>query len=201
MANVLFISEPYLKDNSVINTNIEFKQLRPTIMAVQDMQIQQAIGSPMFEELKAQVIANNVTAANLTLITDYLQPAIMYWVLADSPLLLSYKFTNKGIISHNSDNAVNATQNEINFLAQNYKKKAEWYTERVTDYLCANHVLYPTYVGPVPDGGISPNQNRYTSGLFVGARPAQRRLSDGTGGIETFREPYGCDTGNNNCDC
>ena len=197
MANVLFISEPYLKDNSVINTNIEFKQLRPTIMAVQDMQIQQAIGSPMFDELKAQVIGNTLTAANQTLIEDYLQPAIMYWVLADSPLLLSYKFTNKGIISHNSDNAVNASQNEINFLAQNYKKKAEWYTERVTDYLCANHLLYPTYVGPVPDGGISPNQNRYTSGLFVGARPSQQRLSGGGGGIETFREPYG----NNNCDC
>ena len=193
MANVLFISEQFLKDNTVINANVEFKQLRPTIMAVQDMQIQQAIGSPMFDELKTQAIASTLTAANQTLITDYMQPAIMYWVLADSPLLLSYKFTNKGIISHASDNAANASQNEINFLAKNYKQKAEWYTERMTDYLCANHLLYPTYVGPVPDGGISPNQNTYTSGLFVGSRPSQQRLSGGSGGIETFREPYGCD--------
>jgi hypothetical protein len=192
MANVLFISEQYLKDNSVINTNVEFKQLRESIMTAQDMQIQQAIGSPMFEELKTQVIANTVTAANLILIEDYLQRAIMYWVLADSPLLLSYKFTNKGIISHNSDNAVNASQNEINFLAQNYKKKAEWYTERVTAFLCANSTLYPTYAGAIPEGGISPNQNEYTSGIFVGARPQQQRLSGGYG-IDVFKEPFGCD--------
>lgn len=193
MANVLLISEMFLKNNTVINTNVEFKQLRPTIMAVQDMQIQQAIGSPMFEELKTQVDTATLTAANTTLIEDYLQPAIMYWVLADSPLLLSYKITNKGVVSLNSDNAVNASLSEVNYLAQNYKKKAEWYTERVTTYLCANHVLYPTYVGPVPDGGITPNQNEYTSGLFVGHRPSQQRLSGNGGGIDIFKEPYGCD--------
>ena len=193
MANVLLLSETYLKENSVINTNVEFKQLRPSIMTAQDMQIQQAIGSPMFQELKSQVIGNTLTAANTTLIEDYIQPALMYWVLAEFPLLGSYKFANKGIVTQSSDNAQPAGMDNVNFLAKNYKAKAEWYTEQVTKFLCANLTDYPTYNSSVPDGGIHPRQNSFTAGLFVGRRPTQKRLTDGEGGIPTFKEPYDCD--------
>lgn len=190
MANVLLISENFLKENTGINTNIEFKDMRPTIIAAQDMQIQQAIGSPMYNELKNEITTSTLTAANETLLTDYIQPALMYWVLAEAPLVISYKFANKGIVSHDSDNASPASLNEINFLAQKYKTKAEWYTERITSFLCANHLDYPTYDGEVPDGGIQPNQNQYTSGLFVGRQNPTKRLSGGGYGIDTFIEPY-----------
>lgn len=195
MANVLFISEQFLTDNSVINSNTEFKQLRPTILAAQAMQIQQAIGSPMMDELKDEISNSTLTAANQTLLVDYIQMALLYWVMAEAPLVLSYKYANKGIVKHDSDNAQPASLNEINFLSQRYKSKAEWFTERITDFLCANVLDYPTYAGSVPDGGIHPRQNDYTSGLFVGHQRAQGRL-DGTRGFDVFKEPYGC----NDCD-
>lgn len=191
MADVLFISEQFLTDNTVINSNTEFKQLRPTIIAAQDMQIQQAIGSPMMEELKTQITTSTLTAANTTLLVDYIQKALLYWVMYEAPLVLSYKYANKGIVKHDSDNAQPASMNEMNFLAKKYKDKAEWYTDRITDFLCANVLDYPTYAGSVPDGGIHPRQNEYTSGLFVGRKIIPKRL-DGTGSIDEFREPYGC---------
>lgn len=192
MAGVLFISEDFLTDNSVINSNTEFKQLRPTILAAQEMQIQQAIGSPMMEELEDQITNSTLTSANRTLLVDYIQMALLYWVMSEAPLVLSYKYANKGIVKHDSDNASPATLNEINFLAQRYKSKAEWFTERITDFLCANVLDYPTYAGSVPDGGINPRQNEYTSGLFVGTQRAQGRL-DNTRGFDVFKEPYDCD--------
>lgn len=191
MANVLFISEQFLIDNSVINSNTEFKQLRPTILAAQEMQIQQAIGSPMMDELKDEVTNSTITAANVILL-EYIQQALLYWVMAEAPLVLSYKYANKGIVKHDSDNASPATLNEINFLAQRYKSKAEWFTERITDFLCANVLDYPTYAGSVPDGGIHPRQNDYTSGLFVGTQRPQGRL-DNSRGFNVFKEPYDCD--------
>lgn len=192
MASVLFISETYLKDNSVINSNVEFKQLRPTIIAAQDMQIQQAIGSPMFDELKDQVTNSTVTSANQTLLENYIRPALMYWILAEIPLVLSYKVANKGIVTQDSDNASPAGMDSVNFLAQRYKSKAEWYTDRITDFLCANVTDYPTYAGSVPDGGIAPNQNRYSYGLYAGTKPMQKRLSGDGYGIDIWKEPYSC---------
>jgi hypothetical protein len=43
----LFISEQTLLDNSVINENVSFTQIRPTIVKVQEMRIQPIVGSAL----------------------------------------------------------------------------------------------------------------------------------------------------------
>lgn len=176
MANVLFIREQFLKDNTVINDNVEFKQLRPVIMAAQDMQIQEAIGSSLFNELKAQVIANNVTALNNTLITDYIQPALLYWCMAEAGLVITYKYANKGVVTHNSENQSPSSMNEVNYVSKQYKAKAEWYTKRITEYLLANVDDYPLFM-ECPAYGIAAQQNQYTTGFYVGDKPANKRFA------------------------
>lgn len=176
MANVLFISEQFLKDNTVINDNVEFKQLRPVIMAAQDMQIQEAIGSALFGELKAQAIASTVTALNDTLITDYIQPALLYWCMAEAGLVVTYKYANKGVMTHNSENQNPASMNEVNYVSKQYKAKAEWYTKRITEYLSANVDDYPLFL-ECPAYGIAAQQNQYTTGFFIGGKPSQKRFA------------------------
>jgi hypothetical protein len=176
MSNVLFISEQFLKDNTVINDNVEFKQLRPVIMAAQDMQIQEAIGSALFAELKAQVIASTVTSLNNTLITDYIQPALLYWCLAEAPLVITYKLANKGMVTHNSENQSPASMNEVNYMAKQYRAKAEWYTNRITEYLLLNEQSYPLFM-ECPPHGIAARQNQFTTSLFIGDKPTTKRLA------------------------
>jgi hypothetical protein len=55
MANVLFISETFLKDNTLLHENIDFKYLRPVVLMCQDIHIQHKIGTTLYDELKTQI--------------------------------------------------------------------------------------------------------------------------------------------------
>ena len=58
----LFISEETLLDNSIINENVSYTQIRPTVIKVQEMRIQPIVGSPLYGELVTQVVSGTTTA-------------------------------------------------------------------------------------------------------------------------------------------
>jgi hypothetical protein len=95
MANVLFISETFLKDNTLLHENIDFKYLRPVVLMCQDIHIQHKIGTTLYNELKTQITNSTLTAANLTLLEDYIQPSLLHWVQAEAPTAISYKFSKQ----------------------------------------------------------------------------------------------------------
>ena len=179
MANVLFISETFLKDNTLLHENIDFKYLRPVVLMCQDIHIQHKIGTTLYNELKTQITNSTLTAANLTLLEDYIQPALLHWVQAEAPTAISYKFLNKGVHQQSSENSSNASLDEINFISKRYKDKAEWYTERLVTFLLENESSYPAYANP--DDGldtIQPDTRTYTTGMFLGRRPKFISLED-----------------------
>lgn len=179
MANVLFISETFLKDNTLLHENIDFKYLRPVVLMCQDIHIQHKIGTTLYNELKTQITNSTLTAANLTLLEDYIQPSLLYWVQAEAPTAISYKFLNKGVHQQSSENSSNASLDEINFISKRYKDKAEWYTERLVTFLLENETSYPAYANP--DDGldtIQPDTRTYTTGMFLGRRPKFISLED-----------------------
>ena len=179
MANVLFISETFLKDNTLLHENIDFKYLRPVVLMCQDIHIQHKIGTTLYNELKTQITNSTLTAANLTLLEDYIQPSLLYWVQAEAPTAISYKFLNKGLHQQSSENSSNASLDEINFISKRYKDKAEWYTERLVTFLLENESNYPAYANH--DDGldlIQPDTRTYTTGMFLGRRPKFISLED-----------------------
>lgn len=179
MANVLFISESFVKDNTLLHENIDFKFLRPVIILCQDIHLQPKLGSTLYDQLKAQIIGGSLTAANTTLLNDYIQPMLLYWVQAEAPSAISYKFLNKGLMQQSSENSSAASLDEINFISQKYKDRAEWYTERLVAYLLENDSDYPAYQNP--DDGldvIQPETRVYTSGMYLGRRPKFISLED-----------------------
>ncbi len=179
MANVLFISESFVKDNTLLHENIDFKFLRPVIILCQDIHLQPKLGSTLYDQLKTQIIGGSLTVANTTLLNDYIQPMLLYWVQAEAPSAISYKFLNKGLMQQSSENSSAASLDEINFISQKYKDKAEWYTERLVAYLLENDSDYPAYQNP--DDGldvIQPETRVYTSGMYLGRRPKFISLED-----------------------
>ena len=51
MANVLFISEAYLKNNTLIDDNVDQRLLLPSIKVSQDMRLHPILGTPFYEDL------------------------------------------------------------------------------------------------------------------------------------------------------
>lgn len=145
MALVLFVSEDYLKSFSVINDNVEMKQITPLIDKVQEQRILPAIGTGIFNELKTQIAGSTLTALNTTLLDDYITKAVLWWTLYEAPIFFNYRFMNKGVMVKSSDNSRPAGMDEVNDLRGQFKSDAEFYTNRLILYLVENASSYPLY--------------------------------------------------------
>lgn len=163
---VLFISENKLKESSFINENVDDKLIRATIIQVQDMQIHPILGSALYSELKTQITGSSVTAANQTLLKDYIQPVIVWWVQADGTIPLTYKIMNKSVVKRNSENSTPADLDELFAISDNFKNKAEFYTKRLVKFLQANTDTYPLYFNPGNDvDTLHPYRQAYQTGM------------------------------------
>lgn len=169
MAQVYFISADKLKEDTVISENTDNKLLIPTILMVQDIYIQQLLGTSLYNEIKTQIQSDSVTALNQTLLNDYLQNTIKYYCMAELTTPLTYKFMNKSIVIKNSENSVSASPEQLSQIKNYYLNHAEWYAKRIVRYLQENHTSYPLWLGGnTTIDSIHPRTNTYNTGMFLG---------------------------------
>lgn len=57
MVRAFFISEKFLKDHTALDENIDMKKIRPTIYQCQLQYIEALLGTQLYEDLIAKVIA------------------------------------------------------------------------------------------------------------------------------------------------
>ena len=191
---VLFISENKLKENSFINGNVDDKLIRATIIQVQDMQIHPIIGTGLYNQIKTQISGNTVSAANTTLLQEYIQPVIIWWVQADGTLPMTYKFMNKSVVKRNSENSNPADLDELFAIADNFKNKAEFYTKRLIKFLEANETTYPLFTNPGDDvDTLHPYREAYQTGLnldFDPIKPTSMKYNDSLNENNNFIDNY-----------
>ena len=140
-----FISIEVLKDQSVINENVDSKLLQPTLIMVQDIYLKQVIGKELYAELITQVNAESVTALNTTLLTDYIQPYLINKVVSELVIDVNYKIKNKSLMVGSSDNAQPLDSSGMSIVQTKYRLIAENYRVNLVDYLTENRLDYPLF--------------------------------------------------------
>jgi len=171
MSNVLFIGETYIKESSYIDENVDIKLLRDSILETQDLRILPMVGTGLYDELKTQIQAGTKTTLNNTLLDTYIKPALKYWVLLDSALILTFKIMNKSIVKRTAENTETIQTADLDRLMDHFKIRAEMYSERVTKYLLANNTSYPLFNAPGNSiDTVYPKMNNYTQGLYLGQK-------------------------------
>jgi hypothetical protein len=149
MANfVYFISVTFLKDNTPINENLDDKLLKSAIKEAQEVYIRDIIGSGIYDELQVQTFNGNVTADNTTLLDSYIAPCLKYYTLVESMLPMTFKFLNKSVSSRQAEFAQPVTPQELTLIEQRYRDKAEYYAERLRNFLKEYPQIYPKYLNP-----------------------------------------------------
>lgn len=167
--DVLWMSETYFKENSILNDNTDWKVVQPIMIMTQDQYIQPILGTDLFDEIADQIYTNTVTAANTTLLNLYIRKCIIYYVLSELAPALKYRYHNKGIMVRSSENSQPASLEEIQFEISRWKQKAEWAAERVTNFLVENNTTYPLYYnGNTTIDSIKPNKTNFRSSLYLG---------------------------------
>ena len=171
---VLFISENVLKKSTTINGNVDVELLRPYMKVAQDVHIHPKLGTDLYNKLQSDITGSSLSGNYETLVEDYIQDALVHWTLYESIPFLGYKIMNQNIVRKTSETSENADLSELNYLREVVRNTAEWYTERLIDYLKNNTSLFTEYSSN-SGADLSPTTQNYFSGMNLDKSKQTRR--------------------------
>lgn len=186
MSKAVFISEDYIKQNTNINDNVDVKLLKMAIIEAQELHLLEAIGTALYNDLNTKIIADPDLSGypnELALMRLYVRPMLKYWVLYEATPVLLFKLTNKANSTSTSDNSNPIQYEDMKYSQNQYKAKAQVYTERLIKYLQANYTTFPLYynAGTSIDT-IFPKNEGFTTDWYLGLSYSNGQTND-TGDI------------------
>jgi len=174
MAYVLFISEAKLKDSTAINLNVDVELLLPYVRQAQKLYVETKLGTDLTDKLKAEITAGTLTGAYKTLVDDYIGDMLPNWAFYHAIPFLRFKIENGNIYSKTSETGNALSTEEAQHLREEVRNTAEYYTERLIDYVCNNTSSFPEY-NTNSGSDVNPDQNAYYNGMNL-----ERPMRQGT---------------------
>tara|TARA_R110002167_G_scaffold57618_1_gene163090 strand:+ start:1577 stop:2152 length:576 start_codon:yes stop_codon:yes gene_type:complete len=178
MPYILLISEDKLKDSTAINMNVDVEFLLPYVRIAQKKYIETKLGTNLYEAIKTMISAGtigNVANANYkTLLDDYIADVLVHYAFYEVLPFLRYKVQNNNVVSKTADNSTPLTRAEAQDLRSEISNTAQFYTERLVDYLCNNNNLFPEYTTNT-GSDVNPDSNAYYQGMNL-----ERQIIDDT---------------------
>jgi hypothetical protein len=150
MAEALFITRKDIVTFTSVNGNLDPDKFLFYIKNAQIIQIQNYLGTDLYEEIQGFIIAGTLTEAlnpnHYKLVNDYIKEALIYWAFNEFLPFAGINITNAGIFSQQPENATALDKNRVDFLIQKTRTTAEYFTNRLVDYLQDNaSTLFPKY--------------------------------------------------------
>ena len=172
MKQIYFISVDKLKQRTPVNFNVEPQLLTMSIWDAQEINIQQATGTVLYEKLKTLVESGDISLpenADYKLLLDtFIENALIQWSLCESLNFVWMKIENKSVTTQSSDSSQPVDVAQFRILQGSIKNKAEFFTQRLTNYLKSNSNLYPEYLENSECDEIKPQKTPYFSGIVLG---------------------------------
>tara|TARA_R100000541_G_scaffold36031_2_gene44166 strand:+ start:2210 stop:2788 length:579 start_codon:yes stop_codon:yes gene_type:complete len=176
MAYVLFISEEKLKDSTAINLNVDPNLLLPYVRQAQKLYVEPKLGTDLTQKIKDLIVAGTLNlpanAAYKTLLDDYIGDMLPNWAFYHAVPFLRFKIENGNIYSKTSETGNALSTEESQSLREEVSNTAQYYTERMIEYVTNNLTLFPEY-STNSGADVNPDRNAYYNGMNL-ERPRQQ---------------------------
>jgi hypothetical protein len=141
-----FITETYLKENCPISGNLEIKDIYPFAKTAQDMNIQEVLGTALYDRLMDSLNASpqNYTP-NEAVLLKLCRSALVWLTCYHALPNIWIKLRNVGLVKQAGENLTSVDLNEMTFIRSEYNDNATFYLNRLKDYLCENSSLFSEY--------------------------------------------------------
>lgn len=159
-----------LKERTTMHTNVEEKMIYPEIKAAQDMYVLPILGTALFDKILTEIDGNTLQGAYKTLVDDYLVDMLCYYTLSEMPENINYQFSNRGVVTKQSDNAQVPSMSDLYAIVAKYKNRAEHYQKAAIKYLKQNApTLFPEYINPGSGiDTVQPDDNAFSNPIYLG---------------------------------
>ena len=171
--NILFISPALLKSRTAISSSIDDDILKSQIKLAQDIYVQPALGSTLYLRLQTGVSDSGLTPNEKTLINTYITDSLIWYTMSLLPFALGYQVFAKGVLQKTSEESNAPTRADLELISSQHKQSAEFYKQRLINYLRQNYTLYAQYMTPGEGlDVIFPEKKSFTCPIYLG--PAKK---------------------------
>ena len=167
MTDILLITEQSIKNITNISDNMAGKLLLTAIRESQEINLREILGDALLDELKRQVAENDVRETYNQLILQC-QYFLAYQSCANICMITSVKIDNAGLQRVSDEKMEPLPVSEVNQIHDYYQQKADFYCERLQNFLLQHKEDYPQLTTRQCN---SINANLYSSascGIFLG---------------------------------
>lgn len=145
MAEVLFISEVYIKKYTQVNGAVDSNILYPSVYLAQDKYLLPYLGTNLYDKLKDDVANNTLSGNYATLMNDYVRRVVLWWTMVEVMPYLTYKLDNGTLVQRTSEDAQPVSDRVFKDMIDRASNNAQHYTGLLVDFLCANSSLFAEY--------------------------------------------------------
>ena len=138
MAEALLVTRKDIVKFTAMNGNVDTDKFIQYIKISQDKHIENYLGSDLMNKIQADIIASTLTGDYLTLVNEWIKPCLIHWAMVEYLPFANFTIANKGVFKHTSENSEGVTKEEIDYLLEKERNTAQYYTDRLIDYLSFN---------------------------------------------------------------
>ena len=169
MTDTLFVSETKLRQLSDMNNNVSSELIKNAIREAQDIQIQRITGTALYNALIDGIKNSSLTTAETDLLNDYIADAEVYWAYYYAMDAIYLRPRNNGLVRPNGgENSADTDLLYYDRKRNTIRKKAEWYSELLAQYLTTEAALFPEYDSETKRYEKQPDKgSQYSKNPFV----------------------------------
>ena len=189
--HTLYISATRIKKDTALGGSVDDNIIMPYILLAQDMFILPVLGTDLDAKLKSDIQGGSLTGAYKTLVETYIQPALVQFSFAELAPFLRLRFVNNAIVIMGAtDQSDSASYEDIKPLMDRAKDAAEFYRQRLIDYIRNNTSSFPEYSSNT-GADLDPTTRNYYAGMNLDINvPRSNRLKNFLQGADITI--YGC---------
>ena len=145
MSEVLFINGDYMKRYSHLNGSVEESYIVSHLLLAQDKYIQSFLGTRLFTKLKNDIAGGTITGNYQLLLETYVRKCTLWWGMVEMIPSLYVRLDNGGLVIRTSEDTTPIGTQDLHREIDRARTNAQFYTERMIDYLCNNSAFFPEY--------------------------------------------------------
>ena len=172
--HTLFISTDRLKKDSALGGSVDDNLLLPYILMAQDRYILPVLGTDLNDKLISDIQGSSLSGAYLTLLQTYIQPALVQFAFATVLPFLRLRMVNNSIVTMSSEQGSSVSHEELKPLINASIDQAEFYRERLIDYIRNNTSSFPEY-STNTGADLTPTSENYYAGLNLDIAPLSNK--------------------------
>ena len=163
--HTLYISASRIKKDTALGGEVDDNIIMPYILLAQDMFILPILGTDLDTKLKADIQGGSLTGDYKTLVETYIQPSLVQFAFAELAPFLRLRFVNNAIVILGAnDKSSSASFEDIKPLMDRAKDAAEFYRQRLIDYIRNNTSSFPEY-NTNTGADLDPTTRNYYAGM------------------------------------